>query len=404
MKKSTLRWIPAVAVPVVVIAGAVTVPAMANAAVSLPTKTADQIAALALKSPGASFTGTVQTTANLGFPDISSSALGGAGASGSDNSSISDALTQLTGTHKAKVYVDGTTASRIQTLDTLAERDLIVNGSSVWAYDSQKNTATHVTLPSAASIKAREQARAQAETQAPEASATPKTPQQLAQAFLAKIGPTTTVTTSDNVKVAGRKAYEIVLTPKDSTTLVGHVTLAVDASTGVPLKVTITAKKQTKAAYTAEFTSISFGAPKASVFTFTAPKGAKVTTLKTPTTADTSGQFKHPGALSQDGALNNATEQQTARANKAKAAYAALAPTVTGTGWSTIAGITLPAKATAGLTGSGKQSALLDQVLTKVDGGRVLQTALVSVYLTDSGKAYIGAVPASALEAAAAGK
>ena len=52
----------------------------------------------------------------------------------------------------------------------------------------------------------------------------------------------------------------------------------------------------------------------------------------------------------------------------------------------------------------GLAAALLDQVTTAVDGGRVLQTSLVSVFLADDGRVWVGAVDTDALRAAAAGR
>ena len=52
-----------------------------------------------------------------------------------------------------------------------------------------------------------------------------------------------------------------------------------------------------------------------------------------------------------------------------------------------------------------EQLAMLESVTTAVEGGRVLQTALVSVLITDDGRVLAGAVPASRLvEAAQTGR
>lgn len=366
MKKSSLRWVPAIAIPAVVIAGAVAIPQMASADVKLPSKSAAGIVAFAEKSVGTSFTGSVTETADLGLPDLSSFSTGAGSSSGSD---VQDALSQLTGTHKAKVYVDGTTKQRVQTLDDLKETDVIRNGRTVWAYDSEKKTATRATLPS----------RSEGDTAAPLATGAPTTPIEAAQKALDAIGKYTAVKVSDNVRVAGQKAYQITLTPKDDTTLVGRVTLAVDGKTGVPLRVVVKAKGQSDPAFSIAFTSISYDKPSADTFSFTPPKGTKVEQVKTP---QHSGHASLPKGVTRDSAIAKARAEAQ--------------PVVLGSGWSTIVGAKLPSGAL-----SGDSTGMLDQVLTKVDGGRVLQTALVSVYLTDDGHVYIGAVKASALEAAA---
>lgn len=387
MNKSRLRWVPALAIPAVVVAAAVAVPQMANADVKLPSKSALGIVSLAQKSAGTSFSGTVSETADLGLPDISSSALGG-GQSGSDASS---ALSQLTGTHTAKVYVKGTTAARVQTLDDLQERDVIRNGTTVWSYDSKTNAVTHVTLPSTLPRHASPQTST--------GQALP-TPGDIASQVLTDVKKYTTVKTSDNVEVAGRPAYGITLTPRDSATLVGHVTLDVDSATGVPLRATITAKGQKAAAFSVGFTKIDFSTPAASTFRFTPPKGATVKNVTVPSPG-ASSRSVHPGALTQGGAAAGA-QAKAAREAEAKALEAKYEPTVIGSGWSTIIGATLPG-ATGATSGDGSGSSkVLDQVLTPVAGGRILQTSLVSIYLADSGRVYVGAVSAKTLEAAVA--
>lgn len=57
----------------------------------------------------------------------------------------------LSGTHTARVYVDGKTRARIQVFDRLAERDIIHNGNDVWFYSSKDNSAAHLALPEHAS-------------------------------------------------------------------------------------------------------------------------------------------------------------------------------------------------------------------------------------------------------------
>jgi len=371
MKKSSLRWVPALAVPAVVIAGAVAIPTMANADVTLPHKSAAGIVAFAEKSGSTAFTGSITETANLGLPDVSS--LGSMG--GSKSGTLQSTLSQLTGTHKAKVFVDGMAKQRVQTLDNLRETDVVRNGSSVWTYDSSKQTATRMTLPS-------KSARIDTGVGAtPLPNAATLTPTEAAQKALDAIGSYTQVTVSDNVRVAGQKAYQITLTPKnDQATLVGSVTLAVDGKTGVPLRVVVKAKGQADPAFSVAFTSIDYSTPSASTFRFTPPAGTKVQQVKNPVR---SSHPMHPGALTQKGAA-------------AKARDLASKPVVSGSGWSTIVSAQVPAKA---LTST--STGMLDKVLTRVAGGRILQTALVSVYLTDDGHVYVGSVEASALEAAA---
>ena len=367
MKKSA-RWAAALAVPAAVVAAGVVVPAVsATADVDLPDKTPQQVLELAASSTGAAYSGTVEQTSDLGLPDLPTSTSGG---SSGDTAS---ALELLTGDHTAKVFADGASRQRVQVVDDLAERNVIRDGASVWTYDSTTKEATHATLPDAPA--------SDRPSTLPDGTAVPRTPAELAALVLSSIDPSTTVTADSDVEVAGRGAYQVVLTPRDDTTLVSRAVLTVDAETGVPLKVVVDAKGQSDPALSAGFTSVDFAAPDASVFAFTPPAGANVTDVTVPTRASGSG---HDGA-GHDGSGHPA-------------------PTVIGEGWGTIV-------ATAAASGAEKSTAaadpetqaLLDQLTTKVDGGRLLQTSLVSVLLTDDGRVFAGAVAPETLQAAVAG-
>lgn len=367
MKKSA-RWIPALVVPAAVVAAVVVVPAVsADADVVLPEKTPQEVLALAASSTGTSFSGTVEQTSDLGLPELPAS---GPGADGDD--ATSQALGLLTGTRTARVFADGADRQRVQVVEELAERDLYRDGTSAWTWDSRTKEATHVTLP--------EQGAGELPATLPDGSAVPRTPAELADALLAAVEPTTTVTATDNARVAGRSAYQVVLTPDDPDTLVGGAVLTVDAETGLPLRVAVTAKGQSSPAFSVGFTDVDLTAPSDDVFAFTPPAGAEVTEVAAPTGAPREG---------------------------APAGHDHPAPTVLGSGWSTVVGVAAkgddaPAEPGSGAEGAGDATALLDQLTVPVDGGRVLQTALLSVYLADDGQAWVGAVDADALRAAVA--
>ena len=345
MKHRWVRWLPAVAVPAAIAAGAIVAPLAAGAA-DLPEKTPAEVLKLVAGSDTRAFSGTVEQTSDLGLPSIPKTT------GSSADSSAASTLELLMGDHTAKVYVDGPQKVRVQLLDQLAERDAIRNGSDVWLYDSTGEKATHVTLPAHDATSAR-----------PDATAT--TPSALAQRFLAAVDPSTSVTLGSNTNVAGRDAYDLVLTPKTSATLVGSVSIAVDGTTGIPLRVQVVARGASDPAFQAGFTSFSDQAPAASVFSFTPPKGATVTEQ-----SPKSGEHRDVG-----------TDRK---------------PVVTGEGWATI--VSLPAgSAPAALTAD----PLVAQLTQPVDGGRALSTSLVSVLVTADGRVLAGSVPFSALQSAA---
>jgi hypothetical protein len=89
-------------------------------------------------------------------------------------------------------------------------------------------------------------------------------------------------------------------------------------------------------------------------------------------------------------------KQEQAPAEKASHPTAPAKQPVNGKGWDTI--VTVPAGSVpAGLL----DSPLLKQLATPVAGGRALSSSLVNVLVTNDGRILAGAVPLSALEAAA---
>ncbi|MFC4243751.1 outer membrane lipoprotein carrier protein LolA [Gryllotalpicola reticulitermitis] len=364
------RWVPALAAPVVIVCGAIAIPAIASAQGPLPTKTPAQVLELVAKSDTAAYSGTVQQSSDLGLPDLS--ALEQQSGGGASSNSLVDLLTAA---HTTKVYTDGGTKQRLQVLDNLAERDVVRDGNSVWLYDSAQKQATHLALSNATGGT-----DSGAHTPAPAV-----TPAQAAAQLIAELKPTTDFGVASDERIAGRATYRLTLSPKTSDTLVNRVTVAVDSTTGVPLDVAVYAKGQAKPAATAEFTSIDYATPAASDFAFTPPAGTKVET-------QTIGGAQHPGAT--------------------QAIPDGQRPTVLGSGWNAIAELPsggqsltqLESGATAGDgtsgTGGMDASSLLG-LLQPVSGGRGLQTSLISVLITNDGRVLAGAVPLSSLENAA---
>jgi len=345
MSRAWLRWVPAAVVPVVIAGGAFAAHAVSD--VSLPSATPEQVIALVDSSTVTSFSGTFKQSSSLGLPELPTT-----GASA--DASAASALQLVTGSHTARVYVDGPTKQRVQVMDSMAERDLVRNGTDVWTYDSAKATATHVTLPAKS-----------AETATPTPQTT-QTPAELAHELLADLGPSTDVTLGANTSIAGRSAYDLVLTPKTSQTLVGSVSIAVDSKTGLPLSVDVQARGQKDPAVKVAFTDLSLSRPDASLFAFTPPAGTTVKHEAAPSAADST--HSHPARTG----------------------------VVTGSDWTSI--VRLPA---GSVPASATDSPLFAQVATAVSGGRVLSTSLVNVLLTDDGRVFAGAVPVGTLQAAA---
>ncbi len=126
---------------------------------------------------------------------------------------------------------------------------------------------------------------------------------------------------------------------------------------------------------------MDFTAPDAAVFAFEPGEGISVTEKELP--LPTHGDMADRGA-------DKATD--------------AAAPVVIGEGWSTV--VELPTASEAGGASAfagmdPEQLAMLESLTTAVDGGRVLQTSLLTVLITDDGRVLVGAVPAQTLVDAA---
>jgi outer membrane lipoprotein-sorting protein len=313
------RWaVPSGAVAAVGVVVAGSVLTTAQAAPALPARTPAQLIAAiaATKSAPSSLSGTITWNAALGLPELPST--------GGPTSITS----LLTGSHTVKIWYARPGQLRLALPVPLGETDLRVDGRQVWLWASQTNTATHVVLPAAPALRtgsrhgpvrhAREQWNTQSRGFAPAPASpnsgdvapssagsqgtmysigvtTPPTPQQVARQLLAAIGPTTAVSVQTNVVIAGRAAYQLTLAPKNPGSLVGRVSIAVDASRYLPLRVQVFARGSASSAYQVGYTAISFARPAASNFAFTPPPGAKVKTIR-----PLAGSL--PGALSANGA------------------------------------------------------------------------------------------------------
>jgi|HubBroStandDraft_1064217.scaffolds.fasta_scaffold21837_3 outer membrane lipoprotein-sorting protein len=361
------RW--AVPAGALVVTGAVlagSLISVAQASPGLPSRTPAQLLAQVGSSVTPPLTGTVVETTSLGLPSLPGN---------SDPTSIASLLT---GSHTLRVWYSGPRHFRLAVPEPLSETDLIADGNTVWQWDSTANAVTEYSLP------------AQAPVTAP--TTAPLTPQQAAQQVLAAVGKTTTVSVDSNVTVAGQPAYQLVLAPKDSRSLVGQVQIAIDGHNGVPLRVQVYARDASSPAFQVGYTAIQFVTPAPADLSFTPPAGATVTRVNL---SDESGSNHTPGDV-----------------------------TTIGSGWLTVldlpsASLTAPSgsapsggapngSAAPGYGGSGDSTAVLNALLrsaTPVSGawgsGRLLQTSLVSVLITSNGQTFAGAVQPSVLYAAA---
>ncbi|WIN00782.1 DUF2092 domain-containing protein [Actinoplanes oblitus] len=374
--RPALRWlVPGATALVVIGGGAAAGTIVASADPSLPDRSAAQLLVDLQGANPAGLSGTVVQSADLGLPGV-------AGLAGSlGKSTGGNGLTSLiAGSNTARVWYAGQDKVRVALQGTQGETDVIRNGSDVWQWSSSDNTGRHLTLPADAGKPAKHSLP----------SAVPSTPQEAADAALAAIDPTTKVETTGAAQVAGRNAYELVLSPKDTESLVGQVRLAIDAEQHIPLRVEVYAKNAVKPAIRVAFDTISFAVPDAEQFTFNPPPGAKI---------DETG----PKELGSPGTVKKPVPHPAAPAGSNQAE-----PKVIGKGWTTIVTASVPKDGLAELTKAGKgkgeeaqQVQALLSMLPEVSGswgkGRLLSGSLFSVLITDDGQVLAGLVTPEAL-------
>ncbi|MFF5206124.1 outer membrane lipoprotein carrier protein LolA [Streptosporangium sp. NPDC000396] len=391
-----VRWgVPIAAMALV--AGAITagpVIAAVQGDPALPERTAEQLLADAAQATRAGMkpmSGTLMQTASFGLPGLPDmSGMGGA-----------SPATLLAGSHEIKVWYGGAGQVRLALPGRMSETDLIVNRDQIWLWESDANKATRIKASGG------ELPPARPENAVPSAT----TPQQVAQEVLKNADADTVVSVTNNEKVADRPAYQLVLAPKDSSSLVREVKLALDGETFVPLRVQLYAKSAAEPAFEVGFTSVTFTPPAQDNFTFTPPAGAKV-------------EERSIGDLGQG--MKARHERAEGLKDKVK---------VVGDGWTAVAVLPVSeqdlkgrlsqqgeqpggqnpegasegeASRYGGRFGGADASGIVDALLKSakpVSGawgsGKVIQTKLISVLLTDDGRLLAGAVtPEKLVEAA----
>lgn len=357
----------------------------AGAAGGLPPKSAQEILTGMQQAGVPALSGTVVAKADLGLPDM-------------PGMSDSPELTSLvSGSHTLRVWYDGPERVRLAKLGDAGETDVVRNGRDAWIWSSTDKTATHHTLPADTP---------KGHTRPSDAPSMPATPQEASQQILERLGQDSTVTTNSVSRVAGRDAYELVITPKQKNTLVKDVRLAVDGETMMPLRVQVNSTKLSSPAYEVGFTSLDLGDVEDRLFTFTPPAGTTVT----------EGDDAKGGAADSHGKGAHGKGVHTKGDKKGADAHGL---TTTGDGWGRVyvmdAGEgALNAALSGGDAGPAESHghrasanpadmlAALPQTSGAWGSGRVLDGTLFSAVITDDGRIAMGAVPAADLTASLA--
>jgi hypothetical protein len=368
------RWAAPVLAAALMVGGVATAQSSAGGQSDLAPRTAHDLLVDLQKARPTPLSGTVVQTMDLGLPDLSAGALsGGSGSAGKLNP-----LSLLSGSHGWRVWFADPTHARLALVDGTDEYDVVRNGSDVWQWSSADASVAH--------------AKVSAEAVNPGDARSPSTPgtgaagipdlsnpDAVATWALSQLDPTTAVTSTRTDRVARRSAYGLVLTPRTPGTRIGSVHLSLDAETSLPLAATVFPRGSTRPAVDVRFTTLTLARPAPSVFEFTPPPGATVTT---------EGR--------DDGPAPKIDPTPVAR------------PHVVGTGWSSVIVGELPARSTTGTSrdAAADPMAVLRKVVPRVTGdwgsGNLLTTRLFSVVVTDDGRFAGGAVDPSVLYAALA--
>ncbi len=381
--KISKRWIPAIVAPAVV--GAVAAFPMQASAVDLPDLSPTELMVMMQGAEAVEFTGVVLKTTNLGLPALELSSM----LSEEEvermrektpeefadfvpevvaSEELAKAMELITGEHRVRIFV-GETGMRAQILDRMSQRDLIVNQEAVWTYDSREQVATYASIDQSKVEQGKLSALEQMEKYAAEIGIDLTNPQAVADYVMSQIGDSSEVSVGVDHFKAGRTAYELIVRPNSSVSLVDSVVLSIDSETAVPLAATVYSVEQSEPAIQVGFESISFADQDESLFTFTAPAGTEVTNLD---------ELQSPEF--------DAPEKQPLEGEK---------PQMVGEDWESV--VIMPASE-ANVLAEIQDNQLLSSLLKPVAGGVAFETPLVKVLITNDGRIFAGAVSLAHLQ------
>jgi outer membrane lipoprotein-sorting protein len=382
IKRVSRLWVPVLIIAAIAAGSAVPglVGSAGASAPDLPPLTPAELLAKARTAQVTGLSGTVELTSNLGLPSLDSLTALGGGGSGTSIAAL------LSGKHSVQVWIDGTDHARITTVAPLAETNWIRNGTDLWSYDSSTLTTTHATIKAGATDAA-DAKDATSGVSLPDPAH--DTPIQFAQQLLDSVTPSTDVTVDTNARIASRPVYQLVLTPHAAASTVQDVTIAIDAATGLPLDVRITAKSG-GTALELGFTDISFDVPSAATFDFTPPPGSKLVEASNPTDLLSVGGDTHRH--------HHRRDKSPAATTPGDPASALGNTKVLGSDWTSVAvvsGSSVPTQLDAFIGGA-------QRVPVGTETARLVTTRLFNVLVFDDGRIAIGAVTPDALAATVA--
>jgi hypothetical protein len=167
------------------------------------------------------------------------------------------------------------------------DAQLVVSDGSFWIYDPSSKTVYKGTLPAGMGAKG-DSGRAHEHGGGIPSIAEIETS---LNRLMAHVG----VSGAVPGDIAGRPAYTVTITPKESGGLIGGIALGWDAARGIPLRIAVYARGSSSPVIELKATDISYGPVSPGVFRLSAPSGSHVANVDTSATkgAGSGGGERH---------------------------------------------------------------------------------------------------------------
>ena len=373
-KKLVVRAAVPAFVAVASIGSAFIYPEIVSASVpSLAPMSAQKLIAMAMHPTKPIFLGTVTETGNLGIPSTLVDSI-----PSSPNPLIGLATQALTGTSSYSFWRTTNGQFRIAIPSPKGETDFFVGGGVAWSWNSTDNSATKylVKLPAHGSTKT-SNVRAQVKT--------PLTPSEVSSKFLSHLPSGSTVSVITSQYVAGIPAYTLVINANNSSSLLKSVSIAIDATTGQTLGVSLNSTQSSSPAFSIDYQSLSYSMPSESTVTFVPPTGVAIKTVTK--------------SLTMPSNTNSSTQSLKGSLTSEKSTLATDFTTV-GSGFSKVV-IYTPHTLASSKMATGRYASMLKAagtpVTTSFGSGTIVSTYMASVFIGNNGTMAVGAVPYSVL-------
>lgn len=166
-----------------------------------------------------------------------------------------------------RLWLTGDGHGRIELQSDAGDTQIVWSPRLATVYDGSSNTLYRIALP------------ARAGKAAP--AGAPPTLAQI-ETLLAKLARSVTVSGAEPLVLAGRPAYAVRVSPRDTAGLLAGAGVAWDASTGAPLEIGVYARGRSAPVLELKVDDISYGAVPDSDVELPPPAGAKVVDLSAP--------------------------------------------------------------------------------------------------------------------------